>query len=205
MPPISVMATAVYLGEAVPNDLTVPEPPKVPNLTQVASGSQAQRTERVMITQLNLTGESAPSPEVFLQVLANNVIVVNQIETKFPSGDYPGKPYGFNVYATTGASGTETKQNTVFIPTGQSWQEPATGLIAGAALPTPVTVNQSYIQNTNLSNVAPPTGILTFAQAPSGTSVTNTGRTAQATEAYMTLLNAQNLGTTPPPTGNLPH
>jgi hypothetical protein len=205
MTQVSVMANTVLLSEAIPNDLTIPETPKVPLLAQAISGVQSQRFERVMVTSLNLSGESAPSAEAVLQVSANNVLVVSQFETKF-TGDYPGKPYAFNVYATTGATGTETKQNTVPIPTGQSWQEPATGLVVGSALPTAAAPNPSDTANTNVVNAAPPTGNLISPQAPSGTSVTNTGRSNQSTETYMAnSLNALNVGTTPPPTGNLRH
>ena len=57
----------------------------------------------------------------------------------------------------------------------------------------------------NLTNAPTATGAITYPQSPSGTSVTNTGRTIEATARYMTVsLNAQNVGTTPPPTGSLP-
>jgi hypothetical protein len=208
MPTSSVMANTVYLGEAVPNDQTIPEAPRAPTVTQVASGSQALRTERVMITNVSVYGESAPSPEVVLQVAANNVILVSPpVELKF-TGDYPGKSYAFNVYATTGATNTETKQNTTSIINNltATWQEPPTGLIAGAALPTAVAPNPGLVASTNLTNAAPPTGNLAPVTSPLGVANTNTGRTSEATATYMTAsLNALNVGTTPPPTGILKH
>jgi hypothetical protein len=58
---------------------------------------------------------------------------------------------------------------------------------------------------TNCANTPPSTGVLVSPQSPAGTSVTSTGRTIEATASYMThSLNAQNVGTTPPPTGSLP-
>lgn len=54
-----------------------------------------------------------------------------------------------------------------------------------------------------LANTPPATGGITVAQSPSGTSVTNTGRTKEATASYMTAsLNALNVGTIPPAAKN---
>jgi len=51
-----------------------------------------------------------------------------------------------------------------------------------------------------VSNVPQATGLITYPQSPSGTSVTNTTRTLSATQAYMAAkLNAQNQSTSPPP------
>jgi len=101
-------------------------PPAAPTLSQVVSGALAATTYFVKVTYTNALGESLPSDESSLAVLINNVLVVTS-----PSA--ATGMTGYNVYAST-ATGTETKQAGP-INLGTNWQEPNTGLVAGAALP----------------------------------------------------------------------
>lgn len=74
------------------------------------------------------------------------------------------------------------------------------------AVPTTVGNTPGYTTNSNPLNTPGSTGLLAPPQSPSGAVVTNTGRTVEATQSYMAAsLNRLNVGTTPPPTGNLPH
>jgi hypothetical protein len=192
MPTVSVMAATIELGDAIPNTATPPAAPtNAPIVTLVHSGSQATRFERVMITYSNASGESLPSPEVKIQVPANNVVAVypQPLHGKIA----PGQATGWNCYITTGAANTETKQNTslLVIPEvigsineaviiGQAFQEPATGLIGGSALPTTATILAGLVSGTtNLVNTPPGTGSLTVADNTNK----NTGRTQMAAQA----------------------
>jgi hypothetical protein len=83
----------------------------------------------------------------------------------------------------------------------------ATEVLLGQAVASGTTT--SLTSNTTslpIVDTPPATGNITVAQSPLNTPTTNTGRTKQSSAAYMaTSLNALNVGTTPPPTGNLPH
>jgi hypothetical protein len=104
--------------------------PGLPVLSQTSGGSNPQTTYYVKITWITPSGESLPSAEASLLVLANNVLNVTN-----PAGA-PASAKGFNVYVST-SSGTETKQNgSIPVATGTTWTEPTTGLISGSALPT---------------------------------------------------------------------
>lgn len=130
MPTVPGMAAEVSVSDSVPNTNAPPETPAIPLLGQVASGAQSIRTERVIVTYTNAFGESAPSPEAVLQVLAGNVITVNTQRTHGQS-NFPGSPTGWNCYITTGASGAETRQNsTVAAPA-----TPTTSTLAAGANP----------------------------------------------------------------------
>ena len=109
----------------------VPPSPGVPQLSQVAGGTIGATTYYVKTTFVTPSGETIPSSEANLAVLPNDVLVVSP---PAQSGSAQGCT-GWNVYVST-STGTETKQNgSTPIALGTSWQEPATGLVAGAALP----------------------------------------------------------------------
>jgi hypothetical protein len=193
---IATMASTIDISAAVPNTSTRPPvPPTPPIVNQVVSGSQLQRIERVMFTWVNASGESLPSAEVSVLVKANNVVSV--LPTGLYGVSYPNQPTGWNVYITTNGSKTETKQNTavLVIPTvtpdgilqsGKAFQEPATGLIAGTALPTgAVLLPNEIVGNSNFANTPPATGLLTVSGGVKGTVNTNTGRTLTATQTFL--------------------
>lgn len=182
---VPALAATVSVADSVPNVLTAPAQYLNPlSVTQVASGSQALRTERLKVTLVNASGESYPSVEFTIQVLANNVVLV-QSPTVHGAGQFPNKPYAWNLYATTGGTNTETLQNTTPITLGQNWQEPATGLINGTSQPTAVAPLPGYTTNANPLDTPPVTGNLAPPQSPAGTSVTNTGRSRTATQTYL--------------------
>lgn len=197
--PSSGMANEVFHAQAVPNIITSPPPPTPLsfNVTPINLGSQSDRTERIIVTAVNGYGESANSKEATFKVEDHKVLLITP--TFNEQGNAPGGPIGWNCYMTTGRSGTETKQNTALLSLGSSFQEPATGLITGSALPNNVVASSSFVQNpSNVTHIPPVTGIITVAQSPAGTSNTNTGRNNTATVSFMTKsLNALNVGTTP--------
>jgi hypothetical protein len=176
------MASTFELADAVPNSNTQPNAPKkAPVLTQVASGAQAARIERVVFTFVNQYGESLPSPEASLYVSANNVVVVQAPGTVYDEENYPSKATGWNVYIAAGPTAAETKQNTTTLVTGgANFQEPSSGLISGSALPTTV-VTSAYIANTNIVNTPPATGGIVVPN----TAAPTTNRTTSATQSYL--------------------
>jgi hypothetical protein len=198
--PTPTMAATVSVADAVPNSSTVPAQPKVPLLSQVPSGSQAQRYERVMITDVNLFGEGPPSAEVILEVNANNVLVVQQFETKFSSNEYPGKPTGFNVYVTTGASGTETRQNGILISPPAN---PTTGTVVSGALAaitalvktTYVTANGESLPSGEVSQTVALNSVLTVTSPVGGNGIigwnvyVTSGATGTETKQNLALIN----------------
>lgn len=101
--------------------------PGAPVLASAVSGALGATTYFVKTTYVNAFGETLASVEASLAVAANSVLVVD-------SPPALAGATGYNVYVST-ATGTETKQNTTAIAIGTNWQEPNTGLIAGAALP----------------------------------------------------------------------
>ncbi len=101
--------------------------PPAPVLSAVVAGSLAAATYYAKITYVDAFGETLPSAETSLAVAANSV---PSVASPAASGDATG----YNVYLST-ATGTETKQNATPIAIGTAWTAPATGLIAGAALP----------------------------------------------------------------------
>jgi hypothetical protein len=200
MSPLPAMANTIELGDGIPNSATPPLPPQYPPIVNlVASGSQSARIEWVVYTLVNTYGESLPSPEVQISVPANYVVSVYP-QFSHSHTDFPNYPTGWNCYISTSGSLTETKQNTslLVIPNlvggvqsgvtigGNVFQEPATGLIAGSALPTtPTNVPNLVSGITNLVDTPPATGGLTNSGAPAGTLNTNTGRTTIATQTAL--------------------
>lgn len=131
------------------------QPPALaPTLSAAAAGSLAAQTYYVRVTYVTATGETAASLESVLKVAANNVLVVAS-----PGSDQLGLATGWNVYVSN-ATGTETLQNASPIGIGTSWEEPTSGLIAGAALPQYILALEN-IANVNLAtpgtNVVPTT------------------------------------------------
>lgn len=180
-------ATEVFLASAAPNTVGPPPAPKGVFLSLAVSGSLAARQENVIVTGTNASGESPLSPEVSIQVPAGYVVVVTPpYGTEIRS---PGGATGWNVYMTTGNSLTETKQNTAgALGLGTPFQEPSTGLIAGAALPNNIASVPSLADsNNNLANTPPATGNLTPPFSPSGAVNTNTGRSQTATQTAAAL------------------
>lgn len=179
---VAAMAAEVSVSDATTNNATIPTAPKAaPTVTVVAGGSQAARTVRVILTLVNATGESAAGVEGTYSVPASSVILVTS-----PGGrpSEPGAGNQYNVYATNGASLTETLQNTSPIAYGTNWQEPNSGFINGSSLPTKVNPYPALSANTNPLNTPPVTGAITVPQAPSGAITTNTGRSSTATQTY---------------------
>jgi hypothetical protein len=103
--------------------------PAAPTLGSAVAGSLGAHTAFVKITYVGPTGESAPSAESTRAVSANNELTVASPAAQAGAASY-------NVYATDGASGTETLQNVAPIAIGTGWQEPGTGITStGAAVP----------------------------------------------------------------------
>jgi len=114
-------------------------------LTSTAAGSLTATTYYVRSTWVNsTTGDESPAAvETNLACLAN--LVLNVAAPASP----PAWATGWNVYVSNtsgGGAGAETKQNTTPIALTSAWVEPASGLIAGTALPT-ITVNTSTVVN----------------------------------------------------------
>lgn len=116
----AVVRVGVYQGPIAP--------PAAATLSNVVSGALGAVTNYVKLTFVGGPGESLPSAEASLACPAGSVVSVASPATT----DY--RVTGYNVYVST-ATGTETKQNATPVPIGTAWQEPASGLIAGAAVP----------------------------------------------------------------------
>src|SRR5579875_1181479 len=102
-------------------------PPAAPSLSSIAGGSLGAATNYVMLTYVNLFGETLPSSESSLAVAAGNLLVVS-------SPPPAGNATAYNVYAGI-ASGAEKLQNTAPIPLGQNWTEPPTGFVVNTSAP----------------------------------------------------------------------
>lgn len=208
--PTQVMAATVSVADSVPVT-GAPPAPNAPYVSFVVSGAQSARLERFKITAINASGESAGSAETIVEVPANSVVAIAPLGGTygggiFGGGSAPYKATTWNVYATVGASGTETLQNAVPLSTSVGWQEPSTGLTSsGAAVPTTPAPNPGFTSVVSTLTDSPTaTGVLAPPQSPLNTPTPSTGRTTEATQTQMaTLLNILNVGTTPPPTGNL--
>lgn len=199
---IAAMANTIELGDGIPNYLTPPQAPQyAPIVNLVASGSQNARIEWIVYTWVNPFGESLASPEVEVYVPANYVVSVYP-QHSFADTYIPDLQ-GWNCYIGTTGSGKETKQNTTLlvIPTsigginsgvllgGNVFQEPASGLIAGGALPTVGTNVPNLISGiTNLADTPPAFGSFSQTNTPAGTVNTNTGRTQMSTQGYVSAL-----------------
>lgn len=148
------VVSAVYLA-GVSTPAAGISPPSTPSLSQVASGSLAATTYFAKITWVTNSGETLPSSESSLAVSLNNVLKIAA-----PASP-PAQAIGWNAYVSNtagGGTGAETRQNgSTPIALGTPWQEPNTGLVAGAALPL---VNSTGWSFTQWGATVP--GVLTF-------------------------------------------
>jgi hypothetical protein len=101
--------------------------PAASSLSPVGLGSLAATTYFVVVTYLTASGETAASGAASLALAANQVLSV-------ASPAAVGGATGWNVYVST-AAGTETQQNASPLAVGTAWQEPTSGLVAGASPP----------------------------------------------------------------------
>lgn len=102
--------------------------PAVAPLSTTAGGSLAATTYYVVATYVNPLGETVPSPEASLAVVAGTLLMV-------ASPSKSGNATGYNVYASA-VSGAEKLQNPVPLPLGQNWIMPGGGLnLIGAGAP----------------------------------------------------------------------
>ena len=102
-------------------------PPAAAGLSSISGGSLGAATAYVVLTYVNLFGETSPSTESSAAVAGGNLLVV-------ASPPAAGNAIGYNVYAGS-VSGTEKLQNTSPLPVGQNWVEPSTGLAATGSTP----------------------------------------------------------------------
>ncbi len=110
---------------------SLPLPPDAaPTLSAVTAGALTGGPVFVKITYLNAGGESGPSAEATITLAANKVLSV--------ASPPPRQGYTtYNVYASA-TTGTETLQSLAPVAIGTAWQEPNSGLVSGAALPSVV-------------------------------------------------------------------
>lgn len=101
--------------------------PSAPGLLAVVGGIQPAATYYVIVTYLNVFGESLPSPEASFAVPASNFLGVQSPTSVSGATSY-------NVYAGV-ASGGERLQNPSPILLGQSWTAPATGILSNGPQP----------------------------------------------------------------------
>lgn len=132
--------------------------PAAPTVGQQAGGTLGAATYLTMVVYNNSQGGTLPSTATSFAASANNVIVVTS-----PAAS--GNATTYDVYSTTGAAGTETKQTTTPINIGTNWTEPTTGLISGAALPATNTSNSVFIRGSVTTNtfILPPNSRATIA------------------------------------------
>lgn len=119
----------ILIGPAAPDPTTFA-------LSTVVAGALASRTEFFKFTWTNAAGETMASGEVSIAVPANSVAKVTA-----PAAFPPGVT-GCNVYESA-TTGTETKVGAIAAGGGNA-QEPNTGWVAGAALPTDTTALTSF-------------------------------------------------------------
>jgi hypothetical protein len=105
-------------------------------LATTVLGAQAARTAFYKFTYVDAAGETLGSLEVSIAVPANSVSKVTMPAT------LPPGVTGVNVYASI-TTGTETKQAGGPFAAAATFTEPATGFVAGAALPTATTALSS--------------------------------------------------------------
>ncbi|MGH9355056.1 MAG: hypothetical protein ACRD10_02905 [Terriglobia bacterium] len=101
--------------------------PPLASLSSVAGGSLGVAIAYVVLTYVNVFGETTPSVESSLSVPASNVLVV-------ASPPALGNATGYNVYAG-GSSGAEKLQNAFPVPLGQNWTEAPAGLTSTGSTP----------------------------------------------------------------------
>lgn len=112
--------------------------PAAPSVSAGGSGGPGAATYITYVTYINPQGETVVSSSTSQATSAGQVITVTS-----PAAS--GNASGYNVYSTTGAAGTETRQNASPINIGTNWTEPNTGLISGAAIPSSNTTNSLFI------------------------------------------------------------
>lgn len=118
------------------NQNTFRPTPEAPICTAIVNaGSQPARFYWVRVTFVDdFANESDTSAEARVFIPANMVMTV--FPPQEPVISATGIRYTqYNIYIST-TSGNETKQNASPIATNTSWQEPNSGLIAGATFPT---------------------------------------------------------------------
>ena len=108
--------------------------PLFPVLSKIAGGALAAANYFVRITYVTPMGETPVSLEASLIVAANNLLKISS-----PALDLLALATGWNVYVGAN-SGSETLQNATPIAIGTAWTEPTSGLIAGTAMPSFVSV-----------------------------------------------------------------
>lgn len=119
-----------------------------PSLSQYAFPGAVATTYYARVSYVTSNGETNASGESSKLVAENNLLQVNSPASAIGA-------VGWNVYVAT-RSGYEVKQNNSPIAIGANWQEPPTGLIAGAAppataytktvfVPAPTPINATYL------------------------------------------------------------
>lgn len=127
---------SLYLYPVPDNQNTYEPVPPGPICTTAVSGALAARTYYVKQTLVDdAGGESLPCTEaVKIRVPANSVLLVKPPSIS-PTITASGIQYtNYKVYVST-TEGSETLQSSS-VSLSANWQEPGTGLVAGAALPT---------------------------------------------------------------------
>lgn len=110
--------------------------PQAPHSTTASGGALAARTYFIRTSFVDLEGnEGALSPTARQFVEASKLITIKAPQPAINVGLAGVSYLRWNVYIGT-EEGSETKQNTSLTATSADWTEPASGLIAGAALPT---------------------------------------------------------------------
>jgi hypothetical protein len=104
-----------------------PALPPAPTLSSVVGGAY-----RVTLTYQTPYGETMVGSESVLAIPINKLVVVTS-PIHSGGGSYS---IGYNVYATAGGAGTETKQNGTYLDIGDAWTEPLAGLVTGSLPPT---------------------------------------------------------------------
>ncbi len=116
------------------DDRVLPDPSEAAALTSTAGGALGSRTYYVRYTWSNATGETLAHAEQSIALTANHLLTINA-GTSGPASSVPPGATHINYYVSA-ATGTETLQASVAIPAlSFAWTEPASGLVAGAALP----------------------------------------------------------------------
>ena len=131
-----------------------PTTPIMAPMTATAGGALGLRNEFVRITYVTSSGESLPSttdPSFSEISIANGFLTVVHSPAAVPGAT------GYNVYATMGASGTETKQAGSPVAIGSTLTEPVGGWTnVGAPVPTSDTSDQAPMFSMYISSAAQP-------------------------------------------------
>jgi len=126
-----------------------PFAPILPGMTATAGGALGLRTEFVRATYTNADGETLPSAP------NNSINIANGFLTVVNSPPAVQGATGYNVYATMGAAGTETKQAGSPVAIGVNLTEPTTGWTnTGAAVPTSDTTDNNPMISMYISSAA---------------------------------------------------